>query len=118
MNNESKMRVGYIDSIKGLAIFLVVMGHAIAWQFEDFYGVFGSGEKLPLFWWFFIYSFHMPLFMFVSGYLFPHQFKGWKDISSYLIRKIYTLAIPFTVCSIFITNLLGGAIIGFLKHSL
>lgn len=115
MNNESKMRVGYIDSIKGLAIFLVVMGHAIAWQFEDFYGVFGSGEKLPLFWWFFIYSFHMPLFMFVSGYLFPHQFKGWKDISSYLIRKIYTLAIPFTVCTIFITNLLGGGNYWFLK---
>ena len=27
-----KQRIEYIDAIKGLAIFLMVMGHAIAWK--------------------------------------------------------------------------------------
>ena len=30
MSNEIRKRMDYIDSIKGFAIFLVVMGHAIA----------------------------------------------------------------------------------------
>lgn len=31
-----KQRIEYIDAIKGLAIFLMVMGHAIAWNYEDY----------------------------------------------------------------------------------
>ena len=108
MSNEIRKRMAYIDSIKGFAIFLVVMGHAIAWQFEDFYSVLESDEMLPLFWWKVIYAFHMPLFMFVSGYLFPRRFTGFKDLQSYLFRKVYSLAIPYIVCSGLMELLLGG----------
>lgn len=48
-------RVEYIDALKGVAIFLVVLGHIVT-NDEDFHRLFN-----------FIYSFHMPLFMFLSG---------------------------------------------------
>lgn len=63
-----KKRSVYLDVIKGIAIFLVVMAHSIQW---------GSGKSFveqelyfsePVFK--FIYGFHMPLFMVASGYLF------------------------------------------------
>lgn len=115
MCNLCKTRMDFIDSIKGFAIFLVVMGHVIAWQFENFYHVSDSGEKLPLFWWLFIYSFHMPLFMFVSGYLFPRSFTEWNSIKNYIFRKTYTLAIPFIVASFLGNVIMGGADYWFLK---
>ena len=34
-----KQRIEYIDAIKGLAIFLMVMGHAIAWTYDDYNAV-------------------------------------------------------------------------------
>ncbi|ROT03695.1 hypothetical protein ED388_12660 [Muribaculaceae bacterium Isolate-007 (NCI)] len=51
--------MGYIDCLKGFAIFLVVLGHVV-----QNYNLMDS--------WIFriIYSFHMPLFMFMSGYCF------------------------------------------------
>lgn len=49
-----------LDVLKGFAIFLVVMGHAIQYNQVDF-------DTNPVFR--FIYSFHMPLFMFVSGFI-------------------------------------------------
>lgn len=61
-------RIDYLDRIKGFAIFLVVMGHAIAWQFNDFYVAYEDpiyDNQFIL--WRLIYSFHMPLFMFCSG---------------------------------------------------
>ena len=52
-----KQRVDYIDRMKGLAIFLVVMGHV--------YGMaFAQPEDVA---YRVISSFHMPLFMFLSG---------------------------------------------------
>lgn len=52
-----KQRIDYIDRMKGMAIFLVVMGHV--------YGmVFNQGEDITYKW---ISNFHMPLFMFLSG---------------------------------------------------
>lgn len=31
-----KERIGYLDDIKGFAIFLMVMGHVIAWNYMDY----------------------------------------------------------------------------------
>ena len=49
-----------LDIVKGFAIVLVVLGHAIQYTYRDFDNLFVF--RL-------IYSFHMPLFMFVSGML-------------------------------------------------
>lgn len=57
-------RILWADRLKGLLIVLVVLGHAIQ-------QVLGSGcfsNHL----WNIIYSFHMPTFMAVSGYLNYH----------------------------------------------
>lgn len=52
-----KRRIDYIDRMKGLAIFMVVMGHVYGMAFAQsddvVYRVIGS--------------FHMSLFMFLSG---------------------------------------------------
>jgi fucose 4-O-acetylase-like acetyltransferase len=51
-------RDAFLDIAKGLAIILVVVGHVIQ----------GSSEKFDdLLWFRVIYSFHMPLFVFLSG---------------------------------------------------
>lgn len=56
-----KKRLIWADSLKGWLIFLVVLGHAIQFTLVvDF-------ESCHL--WNLIYSFHMPAFMAVSGYL-------------------------------------------------
>jgi fucose 4-O-acetylase-like acetyltransferase len=54
----TKFRDQFLDIAKGLAIILVVIGHVVQ----------GSSEKFDdLFWFRVIYSFHMPLFVFLSG---------------------------------------------------
>lgn len=53
-----KLRDQFLDIAKGLAIILVVVGHVIQ----------GGSEKFDdLLWFRVIYSFHMPLFVFLSG---------------------------------------------------
>lgn len=86
MNN----RINLLDYLKGFAILLVVFGHSIQ---------FGSGVsylKQELFfeniYFKIIYSFHMPLFMLISGFLFyRNKNKNFKDI---LISKTKLLVIP------------------------
>lgn len=54
MSDRSK----YLDSLRGLAIILVVIGHIIQYNYEE-------GLTNPIF--NIIYSFHMPLFFFLCG---------------------------------------------------
>lgn len=59
----------YLDISKGIAIILVVFGHNI--QYGSFVYKDDSFFNDPLF--MAIYSFHMPLFMLISGYLFYYS---------------------------------------------
>ena len=68
-----------IDILKGLGIIFVVMGHS---------GGYGSGSLSG-----YIYSFHMPLFFFISGYL----LKIDKKPIDFIKRKITTILIPYTL---------------------
>ena len=72
-------RLGYIDCLKGFAIFLVVLGHVV-----QNYNLMDS--------WIFriIYSFHMPLFMFMSGYVCFRKY-DWTIIK----KRGIQLLIPF-----------------------
>lgn len=119
MDNISK-RLNYIDSLKGFAIFLVVMGHVIAWQFADHEQTIHGGLPQVALWWHFIYAFHMPLFMFLSGFLFPRIFVCAKDISVFLLRKVQTLILPLITFSflanyIFANSYSGGVDYWFLR---
>lgn len=78
------MRYNWIDSLKGMAIILVVIGH-----------LNGVSSGLNQY----IYSFHMPLFFFISGYLF--NFEKYIDIGKeYVIKKINSLIIPYFFFSV------------------
>lgn len=83
-----KKREKIIDLLKGIAIFLVVYSHAIQYF---------SGEEYLIKKCFFdnmvfkvIYSFHMPLFMLISGYL----FFNYNDKKIDIKKQLKTLIIP------------------------
>ncbi len=82
--SEKVARDGTMDALKGLAILLVVVGHAVQSSYRDF-------DDHPLFR--LIYAFHMPLFMFISGYV---AFYGGDNGSwSQLRKKARALVLPF-----------------------
>lgn len=81
-----KQRLGYIDQLKGLAIFLVVVGHVYIFSL----GYLRLGESSL--WERFINAFHMPLFAFLSGLF----ISGGVIFSSKKIKsKIERLVFPF-----------------------
>lgn len=88
MSANLSSRNTYLDITKGILILLVILGHSIQ------YGA-GSGNQEfwenPLFR--FIYSFHMPLFMLISGYLFTfsYQKRGGMQV---LKNRLKTLLYP------------------------
>lgn len=73
MKKTSFTRIGWIDNLRGFAILLVVIGH--------------SGSLLNNY----IFSFHMPLFFFLSGIM----FKKTNEFTSFFKKKNRTLVIPY-----------------------
>lgn len=63
----------WVDFLKGLAIILVVIGHNANDDIKEF-----------------IYSFHMPLFFIMSGFLFSP-----KPIKQYFRKSVKRLVIPY-----------------------
>ena len=88
-----KERYDYIDSIKGLAIMLVVMGHFLLWNMGAPQDI-SQTNTTQLFKW--IYSFHMPVFMFCSGFLFPKAYSYYKEsgIKQIIGKRFRALIIP------------------------
>lgn len=72
-----------LDSIKGLLIILVVLGHLIGHNHEDV-----INERISIF----IYTFHMPLFVLLSGY-----FSRIKNDRISLRNDILKLAMPLCI---------------------
>lgn len=72
-------RLSFIDVAKGFGIILVVLGHCLAYECHN---------KL----FFMIYAFHMPLFFFLSVFLYKS-----KDSATYLSGKIKTLLVPMII---------------------
>lgn len=95
-----KKRIEYLDAIKGFAIILMVMGHVIAWNYSDYNEVCVYNPSQPInvkmggVVWQLIYSFHMPLFFMVSGYL---AYKPYllHDFLPYIKKKTLRLLIPW-----------------------
>ncbi len=76
----------YLDVLKGLAILLVVLGHSLQTYVAN--GAFDQNVFFRI-----IYSFHMPLFMFLAGAAAAYSLRpmNWEFIQ----RKFYMLVIPF-----------------------
>lgn len=69
-----KKRIDWIDMAKGYGILLVILGHL------------SLGKIMT-----WIYTFHMPLFFFLSGYVFSAK----KDFGNFLKSKCRSLLIPY-----------------------
>lgn len=94
-------RIDYIDGIRGFAIILVVVGHAIAWNYSDWHEVclFSQTQSKEYMVggvvWQLIYSFHMELFFIVSGYLSGMHAITKDNIISRIRTKTIRLLIPY-----------------------
>lgn len=78
-----KQRIIYLDVVKCVAIFLVIWGHVI-----EFMGIQRDESIARVF----IYSFHMPLFMLLSGYFSASSFS--RTFKSFITKKSIQLLIP------------------------
>lgn len=81
MNNKEQ-RIEYIDFCRFIGIFLMVLCHA---------GMHNEATTV-------IYAFHMPLFFFLSGYLYDRN----KTISffPYIKKKAYSILVPYILCAL------------------
>lgn len=84
---NNKVRNSYIDIIKGILIILVVLGHSIQWNLKS--------EFDNNFIFRFIYSFHMPLFILISGYIYGYVDVNKNKIIYYFNKNIKRLLLPF-----------------------
>ena len=88
----------YLNIVKGTAIFLMLWGHAIQICTNDDWIAFQNNTFQ------FIYSFHMPLFMLLSGYLFFFSFEK-RDLKTLLTHRAQSMLQPIFFATI-LNNLL------------
>ena len=74
-----------IDNSKGLLIFLVVLGHSLEFIRKDY--------EVAWLLYVFIYEFHMPVFVFISGYLSKNVEKGRRNA----VRNFLTPFLLFNI---------------------
>ena len=87
-------RIVWIDIAKAICIVLVVIGHYIP-------------DTRPIWYWEMrsvIYSFHMPLFMFASGFVYIAT-KREEGYCKFLKKKVKRLMIPYLTVSVLIVSI-------------
>ena len=89
-----KQYFDWIDIAKGIGIILVVFAHTIVPQIRE-------NSFRAKFVWIFIYNFHMPLFFFLSGYLFEKGLPKYTDKGKFVLGKLKYLMIPYLTFSVF-----------------
>jgi len=104
----SGKRIEYIDIAKGIGILLVALAHADVSLFSPY-----------LHQW--IYSFHMPLFFFLSGYFFRANTPFWtllnKRFNTLLKPYLVTIALIY-IASLSFTTMRFATVIGRIVKSL
>lgn len=106
MENDIKLKVDgegrifFWDNLKSLLIILVVVGHSV-----DFYT---STSPMMRDIYFFIYTFHMPLFIFVSGYFSKRVVEG-KHLSIEKVFSFLTLYLLMKFCFFILTKYMFGS---------
>ena len=86
---RNNKRLQSIDLLKAFTIFLVIMGHvANQWGKESVYSILS--DKL-------IYSFHMPLFLTLSGlFLYKTLERGWLHLLTVRSRQLLLPVLSFS----------------------
>ena len=93
-------RHNFVTQAKGFGIILVIIGHFVSYNYMP-----PAMESIRLW----IYSFHMPLFMILSGFLFGHTLRrsqGKLMLRTFIGKKFKRLIIPyfFVSASILLLN--------------
>ena len=116
-----KQQYNNIVWIRGITSLIVVLGHALSDVIREMPAVIQEGGTPNLTYQVmialnaFIYTFHMPLFMSVSGFLFFKEIRKLKeytytegayateikDFRSFVVKKFYRLMIPFLIVMYF-----------------
>ena len=99
-----KERLQYIDAIRGFAMFLVVLGHV---SFEQ--SIITTT----------IYSFHMPLFMFICGYVARYSYKdiiSVKQLIKTVFQKFTAILLPYIVFCILVRPLFFNNPINYIEQ--
>ena len=87
-------RIEWVDYVKTFACFLVVLGHLLQSlqksNLDNYVSITGYIN-------WFIYLFHMPLFMCMSGFFFFFKNKrfSWNEYKEFEKKKIINLSIPY-----------------------
>ena len=87
MGEHLSRRNEKIDVLRGSAVLLMVWGHTIQFMAAGNLDVFGN-EAFR-----FIYSFHMPLFMILSGYVYGLGFDG-HSVKELIIGRLWRIVYP------------------------
>lgn len=93
---EKCKRLFHIEILQTFGILCVLLGHALriyhegGWYFHKAQAVLGFDivDK-------FIFSFHMPLFMFLSGFLFYLNKDRIESVWEYILKRVKRLLLPF-----------------------
>ncbi len=110
--SRSSLNFQHITLLQTFAVLCVIIGHALSpfvYKYLEFYvtnssSIFSSIRD-------FIYSFHMPLFFFISGYLYAVKNKlNWPD---YNIKRFKRLIIPFCIAG----YLIYAAILAYVEQA-
>lgn len=88
-----KKRYYNIDLVKGLLIILVVIGHVV------------PGELKNTFLRYFIYSFHMPIFIGICGFLFSRKKIENESIKSIAYDYLFRVIVPWIIAVILYTTI-------------
>lgn len=81
-------RIGYIDGLKGITILFVIIGHLIQYAFYP--ETFDDNILFR-----YIYSFHMPFFMVLSGFTVNVNISSREELISKISKRFINLIIPF-----------------------
>lgn len=92
-------RIEWIDSTRGIAILLVVVGHVVG-GYTGNYGM-PKYQRIIDMVVDIIYTFHMPLFFMISGFVFGLKKYNWSkdNYATYINKKAKALLIPYFLFS-------------------
>ncbi len=89
--DKPKARLSDVDAARGLAIFLVVVGHVVARETPAGNEWYAQLKET-------IYLFHMPLFMVLTGITFAlslPRFQAWSAVARFALQRVERLLVPY-----------------------
>lgn len=95
ISNSQTVRISWPDYAKGIGILLVVVGHVLRGLVNSSILSGGGFEGFLDRW---IYSFHMPLFFFISGIFADHSAR--RAMGAYMVDKVKVVLYPYLVWSL------------------